>query len=422
MRSSLLSACLALATCLTVTACGGAAPADASVLRVAVWDTGTGTDPIDTAVAEFRATHPGVTVELDRTAYAQYEQSLRLQLSTGQPPDVVRLVTGYGDAGTALALADRGVLSDLTAAPWVAQIPPAATENTNKNGKTYALPVDSAVIGTFYDPAKFTERGIAVPTTFADVLAICRKVHGSGTVAFAMGADDASGMTQFLGFALAASTAFVDEPDFAAKRLAGQATFAGSPGWLRALQNLQEMVRAGCFSPDAAGTSQEAASQSLGQGSALMAVAPTLVQPLIQAGDPAAKFAMFPFPGAAADSTRVNTGPISGLGVPARARNPQLAREFLDFYAANRAKYAAIDDSVPAIPAQAGDPGVPGYASAVAPLVAAGRTAPIMDGQWPNPEVLVRFKAGITGILLGQQQPLDVLTAMDAAWTSELPK
>lgn len=64
---------------------------------------------------------------------------------------------------------------------------------------------------------------------------------------------------------------------------------------------------------------------------------------------------------------------------------------------------------------------MPEYAAALAPYLTAGRTAPIMDQNWPNPEVGTRLDSGIGKLLLGDRTPEGVLKEMDSAWTPTAP-
>ncbi|GAA3952128.1 hypothetical protein GCM10023085_38360 [Actinomadura viridis] len=412
---------LALCASLLVAAGCGGGEGDGGELVVTTWDAGQGADPVETAARDFEKATPGVRVTVSKTAYVQYTQALRRRLTAGRVPDVATALLGYGEASAARALADKGLLTDLGGAPWAKRIPPASRFMTDDGGRTIAFPTESTAIGVFHDPRVLAKQGVTAPKTFADVLALCGKAKADGRTAFALGGTETSGMPRFVGFALAASSAFADDPRAGERRLAAGATFAGTAGWRRALEKFVRMRDAGCFPKDAAGASQEAASRALAQGKAWMAVAPTATLPLFQAGNPDARLEMFAFPGDDDPArVRVPAGPVSGLVVPAKARNAELAKRFLDFYAGNQAKYAGAG-TMPGLAPSAGDPGLPAYAEALAPYLTGGRTAPIADQQWPNPEVVIRFGGGLVQILSGNKGPADVLTSMDSAWTAKAP-
>ncbi|SEG78738.1 raffinose/stachyose/melibiose transport system substrate-binding protein [Thermomonospora echinospora] len=419
-RGSRILACGALLVPLLAAGCANEAR-DADTLEISTISGGPN-DPIDTVVREFRAANPGITVTVKKVPFDQHLQGIRRRLSTGRPPDVVTTLPGYGESSSSASLADKGLLLDLSASPWSKEILEADRRITGDGTRTFVYPVSSQAVGTFYDPKVLAREGLSVPTTFSEVLTLCRTVARKGKVAFAMTGQEGAGLTIFVGLALAASDVFADDPRFGERRLAGQATFAGTAGWARSMEHFQQMKDAGCFDKGAAGSSREAAAQAFAKGEALMAVGTTVTLQLFQAGDANLKLKMFPFPGSDDPAkVRIPIGPAVGLVVPKKAGNPGLAKKFLDFYAAGRERYARLDASVPAIPVRTNKPDVPDYAEALRPYLQAGKTAPIMDQHWPNPEVHTQYASGLTEILLGKKDPGQTLKAMDAAWTERAP-
>ncbi|MFC5745778.1 ABC transporter substrate-binding protein [Actinomadura rugatobispora] len=408
--------CLALAPPLLATGCGGGDARGDGELVLSVWDDGRKEGSFDVAAREFEKANAGVTVTVKKTPFDQHLQALRRQLATGRAPDVALTVLGYGESGTARALADKGLLADLSAASWAGGIPKDYRSVVGDGSKVYGLPIDTMAIGVL------APKGTPVPKTFSEVLSRCREAAAGGKAAFAMAGHEDSKMPHIVGFALAASTVFADDPGHAAKRLANQATFAGTAGWAKAVERFGQMKDARCFAEGVAGTTREAAARSLGEGKAQMVVAPTVTLPLWQAAAPKTTFTMFPFPGDDDPArVRVPAGPSSGLVVPAKAGAPALAKRFVDHYAAHRVRYTALDDAVPAIPEGPDARRVPAYAAALEPYLRDGRTSPIMDQHWPNPELITLFDSGLVKILNGRTGPADVLRPMDAAWTSKAP-
>ncbi|WP_131735450.1 ABC transporter substrate-binding protein [Actinomadura roseirufa] len=408
-------ACAVLLSPLLATGCGGGS-GHGDRLVIASWDDGRRDGSIDVAAREFRKANPGITVTVRKTPFDQYLQALRRRLGSGRAPDVAMTVVGYGEAGTSRALQDKGLLRDLTGESWSAGVPKEYRTVVGNGTKVYGLPLDSTVIGVV------AKEGTAAPKTFSDVLARCRAAAANGKVAFAMAGHEDSKMPHLLGFALAASTVYADDPDYGEKRLRDQVDFAGSNGWREAVRRFVQMKNARCFSPGAAGTTREAAARALAEGKAEMVVAPSVTMPLWQAAAPKANLTMFAFPGDDDPArVRVPAGPSSGLVVPAKAGAPALAQRFIAHYAANRVRYAALDGAVPAIPDGADARRVPGYAAALQPYLSAGKSSPLVDQQWPNPELITLFDNGMVRILNGGSAPADVLRSLDSAWSSKAP-
>ncbi len=419
-RAIKLLGCLGvLAACMAAVAgCGGGGGggSDGGTLTITSYDLGGAPDPLDQAVAGFEKANPGVNVEVKRTAFAQYAQALRRQLSTNQAPDLARTALGYGEAGSATALAEKGLLHNFGDAPWIEEIPAASKTSTTDESGTFAYPVDAAAIGIFYLPSVLKEAGVTLPKTFTELISTC-EAGGGGQVVFALGANETSGMPLFILDGLAASTAFAENPQVGEERLAGEITFAETKGWQTAFEQFAQMSEAGCFDKNAVGVSQEQASLELAQGKALMAVSLTVTLPLFQAGNPKEELKMAPFPGNADPSqVRVPSAPVDGYVIPERAGDPQLAEEFIEFYAEHRGEYSQVDESIPAIPLGEGEPSVPAYAKELEPFIP-DKTAPFAQNEWPNPEVQVAAAQGLIEILLGQTEPKSVLEKMDSAWT-----
>lgn len=418
-RAMKLLGCLGvLAACLAAVAgCGGGGSSSGSgTLTISSYDLGGAPDPLDKAVAGFEKANPGVKVEVKRTAYTQYAQALRQQLGTNQAPDLARAALGYGEASSATALAEKGLLADFGDASWISEIPPAARTSTEYEGGTFAYPVDATAIGIFYLPSALKEAGVTLPKTFTELISTCEG-GGNGKVVFALGANETSGMPLFLLDSLVGSTAFAENPKVGEERLNGEITFAETKGWEEAFEQFAQMNEAGCFDKNAVGISQEQASLELAQGKALMAVSLTVTLPLFQAGNPKEELKMAPFPGSAdASMVRVPNGPVDGYVIPKKASDPQLAEEFIEFYAEHRGEYSKVDESIPAIPLGEGEPSVPAYAAELEPFIP-DKAVPLAQNEWPNPEVQVAAAQGLVEILLGQAEPKSVLENMDSVWT-----
>ncbi|WP_040841294.1 ABC transporter substrate-binding protein [Nocardia brevicatena] len=411
-----------LVAVLVASGCSGDAGRGENTLIISAPATGAEREPLEAAAEAFEAENPGVQVTVNKTPYVQHMQNLRRQISTPQAPDVAYTFVGYGESSAARALADKGLLRPLSDQAWVDRVAEGIRPVIGDGTETYVYPVDSMSIVTFYDPDVFAEMALDIPRTFNDVLGICRSARAAGRIAFAMSGAEASGMPRFLAYALAASTAYADDPGFAAKRLLGEVTFAESTGWQRALAQFAELAAAGCFDDGAVGISRESAGRSLAEGRALMAVAPTVMLPLFQDGTAGTPLRAFPFPGTDDPGRlRVVTGPSSGLVIPAKGRNPDLAKRFIDFYFEHRAQFSELDGSVPAVPTAEDSRRVPAFADAVEPLLTQDRTVLTLDLLWPNPAVLTENEQGLVGIMNGTRTPLEVLTAMDSVWTGTAP-
>lgn len=129
----------------------------------------------------------GFTIEQTATVNDAYKQKLAVAMSAGECPDMYTHWSGgpmveYINAGLAADvtdLIDEYGLRDLYTEASLAQ--------ASYDGKIYAVPVlNNSVAVFFYDKAMWAEAGYEVPTTVAELEALCDKMVEDGRVPFAL--------------------------------------------------------------------------------------------------------------------------------------------------------------------------------------------------------------------------------------------
>jgi len=131
-------------------------------------------------VNRFEAKNPGINVQLlpsptlDRDAYAKQ------LLASGQFPDVLQSITLQD-------YTQQGLLYAWTPAEqktWGVLFPHAG----QLSGKQYSIPNNSQVIPLmYYNKSIFAKLHLKVPTTWAQFLAVCKKIKASGETPIAIG-------------------------------------------------------------------------------------------------------------------------------------------------------------------------------------------------------------------------------------------
>lgn len=166
-----------------------------TVIRCIGWGDKEEAAILQSAVDEFKKTHPGVEVELDRAPYGEYITKVLTLFSGGMAPDVMAV-----NAEQMISFASRGVFADLK--PYLDKDPtlkasdfyPEAIDHYTVNGVLTALPRDIAPIAVvYYNKKKFDEAGVPYPKddwTMDDLLATAQKLTKK----------DASGKTIQFGF------------------------------------------------------------------------------------------------------------------------------------------------------------------------------------------------------------------------------
>ena len=344
-----------------------------------------------------------------------YIQQLRTQLSAGTAPDVFKVWPGSGDAMAVGAVAKDGLIEDLSDEEWVDDVPENLAGLSGLDGTIYSLPATTGGIGAIYNDQALAEVGATAPTTWSQVLELCTTATAAGKVAYALGNKDAW-TAQLLPYALSATLVYGPDPDFTQKQIDGDATFSDS-GWTTVLEKVEQMRDAGCFNEGANGTSYDAQMTLVAQGGALGAVhVSQAVSAAIQYAPEGTTFSLSPFP--ATDDpaeTYVPVAPGINFAINAKAKNPELARLFLEYVASpeGQALFAVSSNSSPALPTDQyeADP-------INSPLIAAqeeGKAAIYPDQSWPNTQVKEEYLISMQELFNDDVEPAEVLTRLDEA-------
>lgn len=411
---------VALAVQVSACSSGTNASATSGTIRVVALASGVSgsQSPVALLVHDFEAANPKIKVKLSTLPFDQYAQVIRAQINAGSPPDVIQTTSGYGNAIAVNELARANTLLDLSGESWVGEIPSQFRDVFGTNQKTYQYAPTKSAIGLIYDKQAFATKHLDVPQTFPELVDLCRREAGPGRSLLALGAQETVNLL-FVGYALAASTAYSQDPQFPSERLADKTKFRDSRGWLQSLQELKEMNQAKCFGASPAGLSTDAATHLLARGKALATISVLESLPVVQTAASQGEWAVAPFPGGSDDAaTRVPVGVSAGFAVPRKAKQSILAKRFIAFLAtpANTARFAANSKSIPLFTAGTTGSGVPTAAQALGPYLAPVRSVTYLDQYWPSAEVEQNYMKDLQALVTGQISPDAILQDMDQSW------
>jgi raffinose/stachyose/melibiose transport system substrate-binding protein len=139
-------------------------------------------------LAAFSQKYPNIEIKFDPTNPPDYNAALRLQLQSGIGPDLMyarSYDTGVGlfKDGFFADVTDlpglKKVYSDLARAPWA-----------DEKGRSFAVPFCAVSHGVYYNVDLFKKLGIAVPQTWEDLIAACKKIQAAGVTPIANGLAD----------------------------------------------------------------------------------------------------------------------------------------------------------------------------------------------------------------------------------------
>ena len=372
---------------------------------------------LDPLVKEFEAANPGTKIDVTYAPVDQIQTSLRAQLGAGNAPDMFTVWPGNGSAMSVTQLSAANVLTDLTDQPWTGDIPENFKPLLGTDGKVLFWEPGVAVIGAIYNEDVFKKHDVEIPETWSDVLDVCTKLKGAGVVPIAVG-NQTPWVSQLINYAIAPSTAFVQDPNLADDMLAGDKTFSNS-GWRTVFERYVELQEKGCYNDNPNGTTLEQQVAMVADGKAAMAVHVSAVLPQFEeAAKGKSKLGMFPFPANdEPDDLKIPAGLSSGIGVSATSKNQEAAKKFLAF-ASEPENLQKFDETFVNIPVSvtAESKVKPEQLQPFVQYIVDGKSVPFMDQQWPNAEVQPVHFAMVQEVTSGKTSIDEALEKLDEAY------
>jgi multiple sugar transport system substrate-binding protein len=185
---------LGLSLLLVLTACGGKAPASQKV-TITVWDyyTDPNATPIKPVIAAFEAANPDITVDYQIMDWQTTLDKLNVALSGGTPPDVVTIDMTWLPHFAALgAFADlKPFMPDgkLNGLPLDQNYTQGSLEAMTFNDQILTMMYDFDVYALYYRADLLEQKGIAVPTTWDELLAALQKLDENGLYKYEVDPD-----------------------------------------------------------------------------------------------------------------------------------------------------------------------------------------------------------------------------------------
>ncbi|MFB4314197.1 ABC transporter substrate-binding protein [Actinomadura sp. 21ATH] len=391
-------------------ACGGGSSGGSGTLRlVGVADQQKALDALTKAYTKVKF----------NTSFAptdQVQTSVRTQLGAGNAPDVHVVFPGNGSAMSMVQIAQAGLLTDLSDQAWTKKIPANFKPAYQLDGKTFIYSPGSSVIGAIYNKKVFQEAGVEPPKTWSEFLQVCDKIKKKGKVPIALGAQT-PWITQLITYALVPSTVYAKNPRFDEQMKAGSASFAQS-GWVQALEMYLELQKRGFFNDNPNGTTFEQATSMVATGKAGMAIQVSAVLPdFRKAATSPDDLSMFPVPGADKEAdVWIPAGVVVGVGVSARSKNKDAAKEFLGFLGEQR-NINAWSEAVACVPfVRDGSSKIDPVLDPFLPFMDGGKAVPFMDQAWPNAEVQPAHFAMVQELLGGRTTIPQGLAKLDETY------
>jgi len=374
---------------------GGALPiarADtgAVTLRLLLWNNPPTVAAISQIDAAFAAKYPNISVELTEVDTANDPQAVATRLAAnGVDIFAYGMFNGAPASYTAASAKpswvqyiEAGQIMDLTGQPFLKHYYPAALANASTyKGKIYSFTTGSyAFTGVFYNKALFKQYGLAVPTTFNQLMAVAASLKSHGVAPFISGGKDTWPLgliTQGVETALYPDLAGLDKGLWT-----GNMKFT-DPTALQVFVRTQKILQ--YMQQNFMGVGSIGAVSQFAAGHAAMLPSGTWDGPSIETANPALSFGYFPLPGS--DNPK-NNAVLGGkydvaFCVANRSVNKDAALKWMAFVS-EPANYARYVNAVGIIPAQPGITLTDPFLKEVAPLASTLKLAPELVVHQPS--------------------------------------
>jgi raffinose/stachyose/melibiose transport system substrate-binding protein len=289
---------------------------------------------IEAAAAEFKKTHPNVSIVLESTPNEAYKTAIQVALTGSEPPDVFFNWSGEDAA----RLARDGLVLDITElgaaeGNFKSQISEAWQASFMLDGKNYGVPTDAVTKYFYYDKPFFAEHKLAVPTTFGELLGLCKAVRAidPNMVPLPLGNSERWKLNHYI-TVLNERVLGIDATaaDYALTAPADQ--LFTNPGYVTAWQKVLDLKDAGCFQDAPNATSPEASRAMFSTGGSPMIFCGSWCMSTFD-GEGYTDYALFRFPrleDGASDGTTNMVIP-QGLQIAAKTKHPEEAVAWVSF-------------------------------------------------------------------------------------------
>lgn len=353
----------------------------------------------------FMKKHSGVTFQPTQSPSNTYQTLIRAQLDSGTAPDIMDVWGGKGNAMGVGQLAPKGYLVDLSDQPYAKSMPAVVTADMSVEGKLYGYVPYVLATGVAYNTDLAKKLGVGIPTTFSDVLSMCKTVSSQGIIPITLGNQTGS-TNELIPGQLADDIIYSQDPKWPSEVEAGTQKFSGDSMWGSALQKgveeYAQMNAAGCFEKNSTGVSGTESYQQVADGKALGTDIFANAIPGITADNPNIKLGMYSLPASNDPSQTWVTGDIGlSTGVNAKSQNLSASKAYVQFLASpgESAKEASANYGFPTSATKGTklNPTLTGLAK----NYDAGRFALFPSAYYPNYNVKLTIVAQMEGLIAG---------------------
>lgn len=290
-------------------------------------------------VKKYEKLNPEVDVELNITAHEDFKKAIRVWLSSDNPPDVFSWFAG----NRAEYFVDKGLIMDITDV-WEEEnlyqkYPKAFQSISIFDGRAYFLPHNYYWWAIYYRDSIFEKYSLEEPKTWKELLNVCETLKENGITPFAIGTKfrwTAAGWFDYLNIR-------INGVKFHRDLMHGEVSFTDNRV-AEVFKKWKYLIECDYFVENAAAYSWQEGLKFMTQGKAAMYLIGQFVHDAVQSEKVARDLDFFRFPIINKNIPIAEDLPTDGFMVPAKANNPEQAKDFIAFLSSVKGQKIFAED------------------------------------------------------------------------------
>ena len=312
---------MVLAAMLLLSLCSFAAAEDVVELEFVYHKTESNAiDAMETVINNFNAANPGIKVNFVQVPDSATVLQSRAQLN--EMPDMFGCTTG----NMFELMFEDGIIMDLTGQEFLSSVEPSSLEMSTYNGKNWRLPYSLSCYGLYVRTDIFEEQGLALPTTWDELMDVCEKLTAAGITPFAL--PDKTMVYQ----RMERMMSFMSEDDTEFKQIAAGELEAKDSKLLQNYANASLQI-VNYMTPESLGAEYTESYQQLIAGQAAMTINGGWSLATLKDYDPDIKVALIPMPNPTGEESKVVVSIDTNFCISSSTKHPEECLKFFEYLA-----------------------------------------------------------------------------------------
>ena len=277
-------------------------------------------DAMETVINNFNAANPGIKVNFVQVPDTATVLQSRAQLN--EMPDMFGCTTGNSFE----LMFEDGIIMDLTGQEFLSSVEPSSLEMSTYNGKNWRLPYSLSCYGLYVRTDIFEEQGLALPTTWDELMDVCEKLTAAGITPFAL--PDKTMVYQ----RMERMMSFMSEDDTEFKQIAAGELEAKDSKLLQNYANASLQI-VNYMTPESLGAEYTESYQQLIAGQAAMTINGGWSLATLKDYDPDIKVALIPMPNPTGEESKVVVSIDTNFCISSSTKHPEECLKFFEYLA-----------------------------------------------------------------------------------------